>query len=435
YTKFGAANFSYSPKETLDLSGFAIVSNNKTEMQETSSVIYTDEGLGIPDEDTESNTVQRSDLGMLKLSAKYKPNASNQLDYDVLGRVSKESQDQAYLSSVIGATDQLEKSSPYSINQNLNYYYTLNDKNIFALEAQHLLQDEDPFYNAVLENADYSGNADSYYNTASNLGLDLSQSVYNMSQEKRVQSNQVDAKIDYWNVLNQKSNLNFTLGTIYSYQHFNSSLFQILDTGTVFEPVPADNDGLVNNDIKYNFTDLYLGVHYTLKSGIFTFTPGFSAHSYSVNNDQFGERYTDNFFRLLPDFDMRIQFKQSESLNLNYRMQTQFTDVTNFARGYVMNNYNSFFTGNAELENALSHNLNLSYFRFNMFNYTNVFGSINYSKSIDQIRSLTNFESVIRSSTPFNSAYADETVSANGRFQRRFGKLQASVNGNFTYSK
>src|SRR5690606_10799677 len=31
--------------------------------------------------------------------------------------------------------------------------------------------------------------------------------------------------------------------------------------------------------------------------------------------------------------------------------------------------------------------------------------------------------------------YADETVSANGRFQRRFGKLQASVNGNFTYSK
>ncbi|HLT54386.1 MAG TPA: carboxypeptidase regulatory-like domain-containing protein [Flavobacteriaceae bacterium] len=435
YTKFGAANFSYSPKETLDLSGFAIVSNNKTEMQETSSVIYTDEGLGIPDEDTESNTVQRSDLGMLKLSAKYKPNASNQLDYDVLGRVSKESQDQAYLSSVIGATDQLEKSSPYSINQNLNYYYTLNDKNIFALEAQHLLQDEDPFYNAVLENADYSGNADSYYNTASNLGLDLSQSVYNMSQEKRVQSNQVDAKIDYWNVLNQKSNLNFTLGTIYSYQHFNSSLFQILDTGTVFEPVPADNDGLVNNDIKYNFTDLYLGVHYTLKSGIFTFTPGFSAHSYSVNNDQFGERYTDNFFRLLPDFDMRIQFKQSESLNLNYRMQTQFTDVTNFARGYVMNNYNSFFTGNAELENALSHNLNLSYFSFNMFNYTNVFGSINYSKSIDQIRSLTNFESVIRSSTPFNSAYADETVSANGRFQRRFGKLQASVNGNFTYSK
>jgi hypothetical protein len=70
-----------------------------------------------------------------------------------------------------------------------------------------------------------------------------------------------------------------------------------------------------------------------------------------------------------------------------------------------------------------------------MFNYTNVFANINYRKSIDQIRNLTNFESVIRTNSPFNSSFADETLTANGRFQRRFGKLQASINGNFNYSK
>src|SRR5690606_30395388 len=145
-SKFGAANFSYSPKETLDLSGFAIFSNTKTQLQEINEIIYTNDSFGI-NEDTQSNTVQRSDLGMLKLSAKYKPNVNNQLDYDILGRVSKESQDQNFLSSVIGATDQAESTSPYSINQNLNYYYTLDETNIFAVEAQHLLQDEDPFYN------------------------------------------------------------------------------------------------------------------------------------------------------------------------------------------------------------------------------------------------------------------------------------------------
>src|SRR5690606_27718407 len=386
-------------------------------------------------EDTQSNTVQRSDLGMLKLSAKYKPNVNNQLDYDILGRVSKESQDQNFLSSVIGATDQAESTSPYSINQNLNYYYTLDETNIFAVEAQHLLQDEDPFYNAIIENADGSGNTDSYYATASNLGLDVNQANYNVTQDKRVQSNQLDAKVDYWNILNPKSNINFTLGTIYSYQHFTSNLFQTLDSGTQITPVPDDNDGLVNNNIRYSFTDVYLGAHYTLKSGKFTFTPGFSAHAYNVNNSQFGQKYTDNFFRLLPDLDVRLQLKNSENLNFNYRMQTQFTDVTNFARGYVMNRDNSFFAGIAELENAISHNVRLSYFSFNMFNYTNVFAFVNYSKRIDQIRNLTNFESVVRSSTPFNSAYADETLSANGRFQRRFGKLQASINGDFTYSK
>jgi hypothetical protein len=138
---------------------------------------------------------------------------------------------------------------------------------------------------------------------------------------------------------------------------------------------------------------------------------------------------------LLPDFDMRMQLKKSENINLTYRMQTQFTDVNNLARGLVLNGYNSLFSGNEALENAVSHNINLRYFSFNMFNYTNVIGSINYSKSIDQLRSLTNFESVIRTSTLFNSPFADESLSAFGQFQRRFGKIQATLRGNLTYQK
>ena len=314
-TKFGAANFSYSPKKTLDISGFAIFSSSKTELQENSSVQYTDESLNIPDEDTQSNAIQRSNLGMLKFSTKYKPNTNNQLDYDVLGRMSKESQDQDYLSSVIGNINQFEESTPFSINQNLNYYYTLNEKNIFAFSAQHLIQDEDPFYNAFIEeNTNYDDTGDA-------LGLDDMQVGYDIAQNKRVKSNQVDAKLDYWNVLNQKSNINFTLGTIYSNQKFNSEIFQFLDNGSTFNPTPTINDGLDTNDTNYTFSDVYLGAHYQFKTGIFTFTPGVSAHAYSAKNTQFGLEYTDNFFRLLPDFNTRIQLKNSEQIIFNYRMQ------------------------------------------------------------------------------------------------------------------
>ncbi len=428
-TKFGAATFSYSPKKTLDISGFAIFSNSKTELQENNSVIYTDEDLGIPDENTQSNTTQNSDLGMLKFSTKYKPNANNQMDYDVVGRVSKESQDQRFLSSVIGNIDQYENTSPYSINQNLNYYYTLNENNIFAFEAQHLLQDEDPFYNAILEDKT------NYLNTADALGLDNNQSVYNIAQDKRVKSNQLDAKLDYWNVLNLKSNINFTFGALLSNQQFDSEIFQYLDDSSKFEPNPTINDGLNINNTNYDFSDIYLGFHYRFKTGIFTFNPGVSAHAFSTKNTQFAELYKDNFFKILPDFDVRIQLKKSEQIILRYGMQAQFTDVTNLARGLVLNNYNSLYFGDQALDNAISHNINLMYFSFNMFNYTNVHGSINYRKSIDQIRNLTNFESVIRTNSPFNSAFADESLSANGRFQRRFGKLQATLGGNFNYSK
>ncbi len=430
-TKFGAANFSWSPNKALDLSGFAILANTKTELQENTSRQYTDPEIGIPDESTESNTMQNSDLGMLKLSASYKPNVNNQLDYDVLGKISKESQDQGFFSSVIGDIDQLESSSPYSINQNLNYYYTLDANNIFALEAQHLLSDEDPFYNAILDDKD------NYEGTADNLGLDGAQVDYNIAQDKRIKSNQLDAKLDYWNILNTKSDINFTLGTILSNQKFNSNIFQFLDDGSTFNPTPTINGGLDENDIDYSFSDLYLGIHYRLKSGIFTFTPGVSGHTYSVKNDQFGEETTDNFFRLLPDFNVRMQLKKSEQITFNYRMQTQFTDVSRFARGLVLNSYNSIFSGVPDLENALSHNVSLFYYSFNMFNYTNVFANITYNKSIDNIRNRSEFEpgSVISISSPFNSGFADESVSASGRFQRTFNKIRGSLSGNFNYSK
>ncbi|WP_166963021.1 TonB-dependent receptor [Yeosuana marina] len=430
-TKFGAANFSYSPKKTLDVSGFAIFSSSRTQLQENNSISYTDPTLGIPDENTESNTTQRSDLGMLKFSTKYKPNVNNQLNYDVLARTSKESQDQLFYSSVNGDILQLEKSSPFSINQNLNYYYTLDDKNIFALEIQHLLQDEDPFYNAFLEDKA------SYLNTADALGLDGSQSSYDVAQDKRVKSNQVDAKLDYWNILNLKSDINFTLGTIYSKQKFNSNIFQFLDDNSTFQPTPTLNDGVDYNDIAYTFSDMYLGLHYRLKSGIFTFTPGVSAHAYSAKNNQFNVNYKDNFFRLLPDFNILMQLKKSEQIVFNYAMQTSFTDINQLAKGLVLNNYKSIFSGNQELQSALAHNVSLSYFSFNMFNYTNVNARLSYTKTVDRIRTTSQFDpgSVVNISSPFNSGLADESASASGRAQKTIGKFRGTLSGNFSYNK
>ena len=271
-TKFAAANFSWSPKKTLDFGGFAIFSNSKNELQENRSTQYSDTDLGIPNEDTESNTFQNNDLGMVKFTTKFQPNASNQLEYEALGNLSKSSQDQRFNSSVNGAINQLEEATPFSFNQSLNYYYTLNETNIFAFEAQHLIKDEDPFYNAILEDkANYSG-------TANNLGLNGSQIDYNVGQQKRVQSNQVDAKLDYWNILNKKSNINLTLGTIVSQQQFDSNIFQVLDDQTLLNPTPTIADGLATNDIAYDFSDVYLRIALPLKiSQIYFYSWSFCA--------------------------------------------------------------------------------------------------------------------------------------------------------------
>jgi hypothetical protein len=431
--KLASANFSYSPSKSLDLSGFLIYNNSQILSNEVSSIRYTNEGLGIPDEETEQSNTEDSNQGLVKLSASYKPNYNNQIDYDILARFSDDSQAKNNTSSVLGLTTQLEEVTPYNINQNLSYYYTLNDKNIFAFEAQGVIKNEDPFYSAVLENDPDA--IDPFDSTANALGLNTSMNSYSLGQNRKILSNQLDAKLDHYYLIGPKSNINFTLGTILSQQEFSSNIFQFLSNDIEFIPEPNFNNGLTENDIDYRFNDVYLGIHYRFRSGKFTITPGFSIHSYGNQNTQFGVDIKDNFFKLLPDFETRIQLKKGESLTLNYNMRNQFTDVTRLARGLVFNSYNSLQYGEPDLQNALSHNLSLLYRSFNLFNYTNVFARAAYSKNIDQIRGLTNFDNVIRTSTYFNSNFADENFNLFGRIQKTIGKVRTGVSSYFNYSK
>ena len=431
--KLATTNFNYSPNKKIDFTGFLIFNSSKIDAKENSFIQYTNAGIRIPDETTEQTSNERSNQALLKFNTSYKPDINNQIDYDLFLRGANDSQNQNVFSSVIGNTTQTEDVTPFSINQNLNYYYTLDENNVFAFEAQHLIKNEDPFYNAILMND--SDGLNPFIPTATALGLDQSMGEFNLGQNRKIFSNQLDAKLDYYHIINQKSNLNLTLGSILSYQAFDSSIFQFLSEGSSINPTPIFNESIVINDVTYKFRDVYLGTHYRFKSGIFTITPGFSIHAYANKNEQNNTLVEESFIRLLPDFETRIQLKKSESLTFNYRMQNQFTDVTRLARGLVLNNYNSIQFGNPDLQNALSHNLSLLYRSFNLFNYTNVFARVSYTNNIDQIRSLTNFESIIRTSTFFNSNFADENFNAFGRLQRTFGKIRASLNSTFNYSK
>jgi hypothetical protein len=441
-TKLTALNFSYSPNPKLDLSGFLIFSSNSNGQQNNVTSDYVDPT--IPDDFTQSITDQTSNTGLFKFTTNYKKDANNQLDYDLIGRFSNEYRTDDVNSRVLSDISESERATPYKINQKLSYFYTANEKNIFALEAQHLLQDEDPFYVASLENDptnNDTADSDGFDAAADRLGLDTSNLFYKLEQDRRVKSNQLDVKLDYYNILNDKSNLNLVLGTIQSKQNFDSKFFQILDNGNTLNPtptIPGNTDPQTTNDTEYTFSDIYTGLRYRLKSGIFTFTPGFTLHSYAVKNTQYEtELFEDKFEKFFPELAVIAQFKKSESLRFSYKQEVNFTDVNQIARGIVANSYDSFYYGNSELMNAHVHNLNLNYFSFNMFNYTNVYARINYKKTIDQINKDVNFEpgSVVSSSTSLNSPFDNESFSANARFGKTIKKIKASLSASYNYSK
>ena len=424
-TNFGAANFSYEASDAWDISGFALFSDNSTDFIQRSLRNY------IATEATEVNTEtseQRNQLGMVKFSSIYKPNDKLQLDYDILAKKSEQSEMTDALSIftdsgnvVTNPITEEKDNNPFSLNQNLNAYYTLDEKNIFAGFVQHLYQKEDPFYSATVQQQPFT----------QILPLDTNQSDFDINQDKMIETNKIDSKIDYYYVINDKSNLNLTLGTTLSRQNFNSNIFQILDNGSLNNFV---GDSL-NNDVTYKFSDVFVGAHYKFKTGIFTFTPGITLHNYTVSSEQLGTETSESEFKLLPDLYAIAQFKQSESLRLDYQMTADYTDVNNFAEGYVFNNYNRMFRGNREIENAIFHSARLNYFNFNMFNFTNINGGLSYTKRIDAIKSQTAIDQINQASSPINSNFVDEVLSANGRFQKTFRKWKANLSGSVSYSE
>ena len=441
-TKLSAFNFSYSPNKKLDLSGFLIWSSNSNGQRNIRDIDYIDPTT--PDDFVDNVTDQTSNTGLFRFSSVYKKDYNNQLNYDVTGRFSNEFRTDNVNSRVLSDISERESATPFKINQNFSYFYTASEKNIFALEVKHLLQDEDPFYVASLENDPINNDAadnDGFDDAAESLGLDRSNMFYTLEQDRKVKTNQLDAKLDYYYILNTKSNLNFVAGTILSKQNFNSRFFQILDNGTEFDPTPTIqgvNDLQTTNDTEYNFTDIYAGLRYRLKAGIFTFTPGFTMHSYKSTNTQFATEYfEDAFAKFLPEFDMIVQFKRSESLALTYKQEVNFTDVNKIARGIVANNYSSFFAGNAELVNASFHNVALRYSSYNLFNASNVYARVSYRKTANQVNRNTIFEprSVVSSSTYLNSLFDNENFNAFGRVEKTIKKVKMSLGGNFSHNK
>jgi hypothetical protein len=437
-TKFGAANFSYNPTKSLTISGFGIFLGNKTDILNVSKSTRIDD-KGTPNEtrtvnNENSSTFQNSNLGLIKLSSNYIPSAKVHLDYDVLLKGSKQNEDNTLFSNQSITNNSGEttffndvyskkKQSPFSINQNLNYYYTLNDKNVFAFEAQHLFQEEDPFYKANLA-----------FQPFNLIGYQTGEARNDVNQNRFIKTNKVDAKFDYYYMITPKSNINLTLGNTYSYQNFDSSIFQILDNGTVNNLDDTTNTNRVN----YSFNDLFLGVHYKFITGKFTLTPGFSVHQFNTKDSQLSAIKTQSFNRFLPDFYALWQIKKSQTLTYNYALTNNFTDILKLSEGYVFSSYNSLFQGNRYLENSLSQSHSLRYFKYNMFNFENIFAFVNYTRQVDAIKNkalLTGINQV-SSSVNMNSNFADETFSASGNYGRSFLRYyKASAGASFNWSK
>tara|TARA_B110000114_G_scaffold109131_1_gene114584 strand:- start:136 stop:2850 length:2715 start_codon:yes stop_codon:yes gene_type:complete len=422
--QLGAYNFSISPNEALEISGFAILAKTKNQLENKVTRTYTASDAV---EETLDFIFQENEQQLYKFTTKYQPNENLQTEYNLLIKSSRQNEltDLTSISGrgtnqVMDQIDELKSQNPSSINQELKAYYTLNEDHIFSFEAQHLSQKEDPFYRATR-------GAQPFVNI---LPLNTNQSRFNINQNREIKTNKMEGKLDYFYILTPKSNLNFTFGITDVNQDFNSSIFQVYDNKSENYFIEAN----LSNQVNFKFRDIYVAMHYRFITGIFTFDPGVTLHSYKTATNQLGKLISNDFTFFRPDFRVLVKFKASETLRLIYRSTRQFTDVNNLAEGYIFRNYNSFLQGNPNLEAASFNAFNLNYQSINIFNFTNIFANISYSERDDAIQNVTNIEGINSVNTSSNSNFPRINYSANGRIDKRFKNFKSGLNINFNYS-
>lgn len=418
-TKFGALNFNYTFSDKLDFSGFAIYNETATEMLTQRNEYYI--ATAITDYKT-IGTAQKNQLGMFKLSGNYKPNTAFQLDYDAIIKKSQQSEITHTNSTLSSLIDTEQQQDPFSVNQNLNAYYTLTDNHIFSAAVQYLYDKNTPVYNAK--------SAHEFFIASDLLELETSE-LYAITQNKQQSTQKADANLDYFYVLNNTSNLNFTLGNTYTNQTLDSYISQELTAQTTY----SFTDTKLKNQSSFAYNDLFLAMHYNLKFGKLTLTPGVSAHYFTINDTQFGDSKKQDLRKLLPDLFIKYKFKNTRSLRFEYGIATNFSDINKYTQGFILSNYQTLIAGNRAIESELTHSYTLRYHDFNMYNFTTIFASLSYNKKVNAVKTKSNPMAVDRISEYINMTTPDKNISGRIRYSKRFGKFKAVARTNLSYAE
>jgi len=421
-SRLAALNLGYNPNKKIKFSSFGIVSSNDTDISNLSNRTYIRQG-GNNEEILSSRVEQKLTAVLFKFSTTYTPNAKWYISHDAFLKGSKiEDQNQlnSNFSGISNAISTTKTREPFSVRQTLNAFYSKNDNNVFSLETNLLYKRQRPNYNLVTAQQPFLGL----------IPLEGSNS-FNLFQEKEIFTNSFDAEFNYYRVLNKTNHLSFKLGASINGQKLSSSLTE------QFEDMPARtfDESRFIGAASFNFVDIYLGIGYRLKWNKLTFSPSVNIHSYDTQNEQNDVITTLDKTLILPQLRAKYELNSSQSIRFDYNLQADFPDIQKLATAQQLISYNALYEGNFELINAWYHNLNLNYFNFSMFNFTNINGGFQYQKKFNGFGSNVEFEGFDRISRAINIEAPNENFSVYGNYERRFTYWKGKFEARWTYNK
>lgn len=413
--RFAALNIAKNNSETLSISGFGIFSNNDRKSTENTENLYDLYLENVLKNETFSNK-----LALGKISIEYSPSFGENFFSHTQYKYSDITNISSLLTSVPGSKNYInttKENIQIAFSQNLEWHKKISNKHTFSAVFNYSLDKSSPFTKWKA--------SDSFFDRINFLidDLNVDQKELRINQDFNDKKTYLFSEIkEFWKV-NSFNHLYFSFGYIQQNESFLSKELQVLDSQEKFS-FSSDEFG---NSTKFKLSNFYGGIHYKFKTGIFTFKQGFYLHNYDWNVKNGKKLFRKNKSVLLPDFLMQVAFNKSSSFKANYKLKSNFSNAQNLSNKFFLQGYNSLFRGNPNLENQLSHQLNLNYSQFNFLKGSMLSLGLSHIKQEKGFASSAVFNGFNQflSQELINNAYKSWILK--GRYQKTIKNLKANI--------
>ncbi|MFY0630344.1 MAG: carboxypeptidase-like regulatory domain-containing protein [Flavobacteriaceae bacterium] len=405
--QFGAINVTKVTSDKLDVSGFLIFSRS-----DTKNYLETQNDYSTFTEFRESIRLADNLLGIGKLNIEYAVNSKEQFYARTQVKRTDNASNNSILSLIEGDTDIITTNSGLeatSLNQSIEWHKRQSNTHTFStiVNYDYRKNNQDVLWqtdNAILQGL---------------IPIVLNQEVLRLHQTRNTKSHTLNGIFKHFWEINHSNHIYTTLGDRYLKEHFFTDDRQELDDGSIND----FSSGNYGNDLDFMLNDLFFGVHYKFKTGIFTVKQGVYLHNYSWKVNQQNE-INQNKWVLLPDFLAKIEFNKSKKIQFNYSLKTSFSDASKFANRFYLQSYNSVFRGNENLENDLFHSARIYYSRFSLYRGLIMNAGVNYSKQIKGVRNTVEFNEVNQFLTNRLFNNPSESINARVSIHKKIKKIR-----------
>ncbi len=240
-------------------------------------------------------------------------------------------------------------------------------------------------------------------------------------------------------VLNYQGTLTYTepislksiIETSYTYRNNqNDQDQQVFDLVTGQRTINELLTNLYNNDYKYHT----VGTRYNYRASTWNVNFGVKVQSSQLEGiSQKNPTVEKSFLNFLPELNFNFNAPQSSNVRLNYSTRVREPSVRELQPVADNRNPQNVYIGNPNLNNEYAHNLNLNFFKFDMFTQTNMMAFVNASYTLNKITNeQTIGENFKQTTTPFNSDKENWSVMGFGNYGKPIRPLKIKYSFNLS---